>query len=118
MRWKPTIHYLRLRFLVRCSANNSNSQITNTGGLEAVVIDPSPTVAPGAGAEIRANAKASTQSAKTNREGVYLFFDVAHARCTLILTSDAFRIENRTAKLPLRLRGSVRSGRVCDEVPS
>jgi hypothetical protein len=118
MRWKPTIHYLRLLFLVCCFANNSNSQITNTGELQAVVIDPSPTVSPGAGAEIRANAKASTQSAKTDREGGYLFFVVAHARCTLILTSDGFRIENRIAKLPLGLRGSVRSGRVCDEVPS
>src|SRR5207237_9914300 len=56
---------------------------------------------PDADVEIRDNAKGTTKSTKTDREGVYRFFFLAPATYTLTVTRAGFREEKRTVDVLL-----------------
>ena len=82
-------------------ANRLNAQTTTSGGLTGVVTDPSQAVVPDAVVEIRDSAKGTTQSTKTDREGVYRFFFLAPGRYALVVTHAGFREEKRAANILL-----------------
>src|SRR5579862_9622585 len=81
--------------------NRLNAQTTTSGGLTGVVTDPSHALVPDAGVEIKDNAKGTSQSTKTDREGVYRFFFLAPERYTLTVEHAGFRKESRMANVLL-----------------
>jgi hypothetical protein len=91
---------LRL-LLVIVASNLSIAQTTTSGGLAGVVMDPSKAVVPNADVEIKDNAKGTTQSIRTNRDGVYRFSFVAPARYTLTVSHGGFQTENRAVDVLL-----------------
>jgi len=94
MRIRP-LHLLFSVLLLAVSFSELNAQTTTSGGLTGVVTDPSNAVVPSAEVEIKDNAKGTTQSTKTDREGVYRFFFLAPGRYTLTVTHAGFRDEKR-----------------------
>jgi|SRR5579864_449828 len=78
-----------------------NAQTTTSGELTGVVSDQSNAVVPNADVEIRDNAKATIQSTKTDREGVYRFFFLAPSTYTLTVLHQGFRKENRVVNVLL-----------------
>jgi len=102
MRLRPISELLLAVFFVAASpANRLNAQTTTSGALTGVVTDPSHAVVPDAGVEIKDNAKGTTQSAKTDREGVYRFFFLAPETYTLTVTHEGFRRESRAVRVLL-----------------
>jgi hypothetical protein len=95
MRLRPTRLLFPSLLLLGCLSTDLNSQTTTSGGLTGVVTDSSHAVVLGADVEIRDTAKGTTQSTKTDREGVYRFFFLAPGRYTLAVTRDGFRKESR-----------------------
>ncbi|HEY4843025.1 MAG TPA: carboxypeptidase regulatory-like domain-containing protein [Terriglobales bacterium] len=81
--------------------NKLNAQTTTSGGLTGVVTDPSQAVVPDAAVEIMDNAKGTTQSTKTDREGVYQFSFLAPGWYTLTVTHAGFREEKRAMNILL-----------------
>src|ERR1700674_257270 len=79
--------------------SNLNAQTTTSGALSGVVTDPSHAVVPDAGIEIKDNAKGTTQSTKTDREGVYRFFFLAPGRYTLTVQREGFQKESRAVNV-------------------
>ena len=77
------------------------AQTTTSGGLTGVVSDPTGAVLPDTDIQIQDNAKGTTQSTKTDREGVYRFFFLAPSRYTLTVTHVGFRKESRTVNVLL-----------------
>jgi Carboxypeptidase regulatory-like domain len=77
------------------------AQTTTSGGLTGVVTDPTHAVVLGAEIEIEEQSKGTTQSTKTDREGVYRFFFLAPGRYTLTVTCDGFRQESRMVNVLL-----------------
>jgi len=69
--------------------------------LIGVVTDPSHAVVLGADVEIKDNSKGTTQSTKTDREGVYRFFFLAPGRYTLAVLASGFRNEIRVVNVLL-----------------
>jgi hypothetical protein len=90
------------------------AQTTTSGGLTGVVTDPSGAVVLDADVEIKNHSKSTTQSIKTDREGVYRFFFLAPARYTLTVSHDGFRTENRAVNV---LLGSAVSVNVTLQIP-
>ena len=84
-----------------------NAQTTTTGGLTGVVTDPSNAVVPDAAVEIRDEAKGTTHSTKTDREGIYRFFFLVPGRYALIVTHAGFRKESRLLDVLLGPPGTV-----------
>jgi hypothetical protein len=78
-----------------------SAQTTNSGGLTGVVTDSSKAVVPDAQVEIKDNTKGSTQSTKTDSEGVYQFFFVAPGRYTLIVKRTGFQNGGREVNILL-----------------
>jgi hypothetical protein len=75
MRLRPiSVLLLAVLLVAACPANKLNAQTTTSGGLTGVVTDPSHAVVPDADVEIKDTAKGTSQSTKTDREGVYRFF--------------------------------------------
>src|SRR5580658_10848366 len=71
MRLRPMSLLLLGVLLVAVSPLDTlNAQTTTSGGLTGVVTDPSHALVSDADIEIRDNAKGTTQSTKTDREGV------------------------------------------------
>jgi len=101
MRLRP-LRLLSCSFLVLVSLSNElHAQTTTSGGLTGVVTDQSDAVVLNADVEIKNNAKGTTQSTKTDREGVYRFFFVEPARYTLKVTHERFRTESRAVEVVL-----------------
>src|SRR5260370_41774088 len=100
-RWTPPIQLLAIPALVFFSIRDSSAQTTTSGGLTGVVTDPSAAVVPDVDVEIRDNAKGTSASAKTDREGLYQFFFLAPGRYTLTVTRDGFRTESRAVNVLL-----------------
>jgi hypothetical protein len=69
--------------------------------LAGVVTDQSGAVVPDADVGVKDNAKGTTQSSKTGREGVYQFFFLAPGRYTLKIRHPGFREEKRTVNVLL-----------------
>jgi hypothetical protein len=77
------------------------AQTTTSGGLTGVITDQSMAVVPKADVEIRDNAKGTTHSTKTDRDGVYQFFFLAPAKYLLTVTNEGFRKESRVVNVLL-----------------
>jgi protocatechuate 3,4-dioxygenase beta subunit len=96
----PSLRPLLLVFLALLFAmpiaSLSIAQTTTSGGLTGVVTDPSNAVVPDADVEIKDSAKGTTQSTRTDQEGVYRFFFLAPGRYTLTVTHEEYR--KQTAK--------------------
>jgi hypothetical protein len=73
MRLRPTQSLLPVLLLAISFASELNAQTTTSGGLTGVVFDPSGAVVPNANVEIRDNRQGTTQSTRTDREGVFGF---------------------------------------------
>src|SRR5260370_10018070 len=100
-RWKPPVQLLAILALVLFSIRDSSAQTTASGGLTGGVSDPSAAGVTDVDVEIRDNAKGTTASAKTDREGLYQFFFLAPGRYTLTVTRDGFRTESRAVNVLL-----------------
>jgi carboxypeptidase family protein/TonB-dependent receptor-like protein len=101
MSLRPISVWLFAILFAASPANKLNAQTTTSGGLTGVVTDPSHAVVSGASVEIKDNARGTTQSTKTDREGVYRFFFLAPERYTLTVSHGGFRTENRTVNVRL-----------------
>src|SRR5439155_18768730 len=107
MRLRPTL-LLFLGLLVAISlASTLNAQTTTSGSLAGVVTDPTSAVLPDADVVILDNARGTTQSTKTDREGVYRFFFLAPGRYMLTVTHGGFRQESRAVTVLLGPQVSV-----------
>src|SRR3989454_7049623 len=100
MRLRPIL-LLGVLLLAASPANKLTAQTTASGGLAGVVTDPTNAVVPDADVQIRDNAKGTSQSTKTDREGVYRFFFLAPGRYTLTVTHAGFREEKRAVDVLL-----------------
>jgi Carboxypeptidase regulatory-like domain/TonB-dependent Receptor Plug Domain len=108
MRLRPTSALLLVVLLVAVSsANKLNAQTTTSGGLTGVITDQSNAVVPNADVEIKDSAKGTTQSTKTDREGVYRFFFLAPRRYALTVSHVGFREEKRAVNVLLGPPGTV-----------
>ena len=77
------------------------AQTSTSGGLAGVVTDLSNALVPDADVEIKDNAKGTTQSTKTDQQGVYRFFFLSPARYTLTVAHSGFREEKRAVNVLL-----------------
>ena len=77
--------------------NSATAQTTSTGALAGVVTDPSNAVVPDAAVEIIDSAKGTSQTTKTNREGVYRFFFLAPGKYMLRVKLAGFQETTRDA---------------------
>jgi hypothetical protein len=127
MRLRPTQFSCSFLLLVFSFASDLNAQTTTSGGLTGVVTDQSQAVVPDADVEIKDNAKGTTQSTKTDREGVCRFFFLAPSTYTLTVMHEGFRKESRavnvllgppgTVNLTLEIATASSEIRVTDEAP-
>jgi Carboxypeptidase regulatory-like domain len=101
MKLGPVILLIPILLLVPCLPSNLNAQTTASGGLTAVVTDPSGAVVSDARVEIRDNAKRTLQSTKTDREGECQFSFLAPGKYTLTVMHDGFRDEKRVVTVVL-----------------
>ena len=101
MRWRSRCFSLSALLIAIVFANALRAQTTTSGGLTGVVTDQSGALVPNADIEIKDHSKGTTQSTKTDREGVYRFFFVAPARYTLTVTHQSFRPASRTVNVLL-----------------
>jgi len=102
MRLRPiSVVLLAILLITTSSANKLRAQTSTSGGLTGVVTDPSHALVPDADVEIKDNTKGTTQSTKTDREGVYRFFFLAPGRYTLTVTHKSFQKESRAVNVLL-----------------
>jgi hypothetical protein len=80
-----------LLFVVSFSALRLPAQTQTTGEITGVVTDPSGAVVGKAKVTLQDNAKGSTQSAETNKEGVYRFQLLNPSQYTITVTSSGFQ---------------------------
>lgn len=101
MRIWPLCLVLGLLILVTCGCQKLKAQTTTSGALAGVVTDQSNAVIADADVEIRDNAKGTTQSTRTDREGVYRFFFLLPGTYTLTVTHAGFGERRRTVDVLL-----------------
>src|SRR3984885_6232833 len=101
MKLRPVFRFLPLLMLLLCLPYKSGAQTTTSGGLTGVVTDPSRAVVPGASIEIADTARCTTQSTKTDREGVYEFFFLAPGKYRLTVTLEGFQKASRAVNVLL-----------------
>jgi hypothetical protein len=99
MRVGPTYRTFTLLLAGTLLSGDVHSQTTTSGGLAGVVIDQTTAVVPDAAVEIKDPAKGTTQSAKTDREGVYQFPFLRPATYTLRVTHPGFQEERRSVNV-------------------
>jgi hypothetical protein len=90
MRLRPLVLSL-LAVLTICPPSELTAQTTTSGALAGVVTDQTNAVIAGADVEIRDSDKGTTQSTRTDREGVYRFFFLLSGTYTLAVTHAGFR---------------------------
>ena len=101
-RWKLPIRLLAILTFVFWSIHNSCAQTTTSGGLTGVVTDASHAVVPDAVVEIKDNTKGTSQSARTDRDGVVsILLSGAGKICILTVTRGGFRKDSRTVNVLL-----------------
>jgi len=101
MRSRVTRFLVAAILLAISIANDLCAQTTTSGGLTGVITDQSSAVVPNAIVEIRDEAKGTTQTTKTDREGVYQFFFLAPGRYTLTAAHEGFQKERRAVQVLL-----------------
>ena len=87
--------------LAICFASELRAQTTTSGGVTGVVTDQSFAVLPNADVEIRDINKGTTESTKTDRDGVYRFFFLSPSQYTLTVAHGGFRKESRSVTVLL-----------------
>jgi hypothetical protein len=130
MRLWPTPSRLVGYFLVAACVyfvESITAQTTTSGALTGVITDQTNAVVPNAEVELKDLDKGTTQTSKTDGEGLFQFFFVAPGRYVLIVTHDGFREERRTVEVLLGPPVTVNVGlqiatasseiRVTDEAP-
>ncbi len=85
------------------SVNIGQAQTATTGALAGVVVDQSGAVIPGATIELKDSAKGWSESASTDREGVYHFFFLRPGYYTVEVTHAGFERERRTVSVQVGL---------------
>ncbi len=80
-----------LLFVVSFSALRLPAQTQTTGEITGVVTDPSGAVVAKAKVTLKDNSKGSTQSAETNKEGVYRFQLLNPSSYTITVISSGFQ---------------------------
>ena len=101
MMWKLRVRFLAILTLALWSICDSRAQTTTSGGLTGVVTDASHAVIPDAVVEIKDNTKGTSQSGRTDHDGVYQFSFLAPGRYFLTVTRDGFRQDSRAVNIPL-----------------
>jgi hypothetical protein len=99
MRVGPTYRTFAFLLAGALLAGDVHSQTTTSGGLAGVVIDQTTAVVPDAAVEIKDAAKGTTQSAKTDREGVYQFPFLRPGTYTLSVRHPGFQEERRSVNV-------------------
>jgi len=79
-----------------CLSNKLEAQTTTSGGLTGVVTDQSGAVVADADVQIKNTSEGTTQSWKTDRDGMYHFHFLAPGRYVLTVAHLGFRGERRT----------------------
>ena len=87
--------------LAICLATELSAQTTTSGAVTGVVTDQSGAVVPNAVVEIRDVNKGTTESTRTDRDGVYRFFFLSPSQYTLIVEHDRFRKEIQSVTVVL-----------------
>lgn len=92
------LRYCRFAVLIAVAllVGDGQGQTTTSGGLSGVVIDQTSAVVPDAAVEIKDVAKGTTQSARTDGEGVYQFSFLRPGRYTLKVTHAGFQEERKS----------------------
>src|SRR5262245_50944714 len=75
------------------------AQTTTSGGLTGVITDQTNAVVPNADVDIKNLATGTTQSTKTDREGLYRFFFIAPGSYGLAASHEGFRQELRRVEV-------------------
>ncbi len=88
-------------FLTTFFLNKLNAQTATSGAVTGVVTDQGGAVVPNADVEIRDIDKGTTESTKTDRDGVYRFFFLSPSQYTLTVVHDGFRKESRSVTVLL-----------------
>ena len=88
-------------FLTTPFINRLNAQTLTSGGVTGVVTDQSLAVVPNADVEIRDVNKGTTESTKTDRDGVCRFFFLSPSQYTLTVVHSGFRKESRNVTILL-----------------
>ena len=96
MRLGPRYCRFALVIAVALLASDMQGQTTTSGALSGVVIDQTNAVVPDAAVEITDIAKGTTDSSKTNGEGVYQFSFLRPTTYRLTVTHPGFREERRS----------------------
>jgi hypothetical protein len=81
--------------------DEADTQTTASGALTGVVTDQSSAAVLNAAVELKENARGTTKSARTDREGVYRFFFLVPGKYTVSVTHIGFREEKRTVSILL-----------------
>src|SRR5215469_13837967 len=101
MRLSPLCLFSCFLVVSVCLSNEMAAQTTTSGALTGVVTDQSSAVVPNADIQIKDNSKGTTQSTKTDHEGVYRFYFLAPGRYVLIVQHAGFRPERRAVDVLL-----------------
>ena len=104
---RPLLWLLPILLVVLCLPPKLCGQTTISGGLTGVVTDPSGAVVPDAEMELKDASKGTTQTTKTDVEGVYRFSFLAPGSYTLAIARDGFREERRAVNVLLGPAGTV-----------
>jgi hypothetical protein len=99
MRSGPTYCTFAVLLAVALLAGDVHSQTTTSGALAGVVIDQTNAVVPDVAVEVKDLAKGTTQSAKTDSEGVYQFSFLRPSRYTLKVMHPGFQEERRSVTI-------------------
>src|SRR5215469_4741318 len=92
---------LALLMLTVCALQKLNAQTTTSGALAGVITDQTNAVIVDADVQLKDNAKDTTRSTKTNREGVYQFPFLVPGKYTLTVAHTGFGEESRAVNVPL-----------------
>jgi len=98
---RPVILLIPILLFIPCLTDILNAQTTASGGLTGVITDPGGAVIPDASVEIRDNAKGTSQTTRTDPEGVYRFIFLTPGRYALTFAHDGFRKERQVAFVSL-----------------
>src|SRR5260370_36736312 len=99
MRLRPTYRIFALLLAAALLAGDVHSQTTTSGGLAGVVIDQTTAVVPDAVVEIKDAAKGTTQSGKTDKEGVYQFPFLRPGTYSIRVMHPGFQEERRSVNV-------------------
>jgi hypothetical protein len=107
MRLRPRCVLLSALLLAILLTNELGAQTTNSGGLTGVVTDQSNAVMPNAQVEIKDTRQGTTQSTKTDPQGVYRFFFLPPSTYTLTVAHEGFGKGSRAVNVSLGPPGTV-----------